>query len=77
LQAAWQQAETWRWEWERTKHQELTQCLHTAQENYEVSWEFACQAAGRGRDCTLPVETAERKTQGYRADQELCVKKYK
>lgn len=65
---------------EQKKVNNLESCLKNANDDYLASWNLNCPKFGINKkegSCSLPDYISLSLDEGYKQDQELCIKKYK
>ena len=55
----------------------IKQCEANAWETYSLNWDSACKAAGKEKDCTLPLYTSTNLDQNKERDEDRCSTLYR
>ena len=62
---------------ETTRKERYNACVVDASSYYVADWESACKLAGKGKDCSLVIPTAERLSKRLAADKQRCLDEFK
>lgn len=52
-------------------------CLGEASSAYLADWESACKLAGKGKECSLVIPTADRLGKRFDAAKQMCLEEFK